>query len=476
MPANIDSGVDVLLQNQGDGNINLTVTGGTFNNVQGNSYTNIIYNTHRATRSQTPKRERKRDIRKNRNGVESAVVPPVSTVDISLPEVFPQVQQSLEFIQQLIEPHSHSKGICHGISLQLRELDDLFQFSSLAYQACNSSTVIGKLVRCTIGTRLLQCKDILREVHRDLLRLPHRSLPLTPFICRVVYGWWSGSEPNEVAEIRLRIRAEATAVAEWLCYLKLFYWAGSLLHAKSSFSWKTLNQFFRSGPTWLKEIHVERIIVIEPLQGEALSIPLCFAESFEDVHRIVQSVCEGTLGSRFIEDRQYQLDESITNVTVDPTHFHAFLEDGKAFEVTMLIQTMSLATTDCPRCGCSNSSDVPSEGDDWIRCRGCRTLFNSRVSLLPSHPSQLSGLVEVSSEEGTILMAIVISTRVPRLWTRRNPLLEFTHQSNKRKTIQFSTTEVRVLLKYAFPLAMKEMRAITVLPMQLSIHGLFSGG
>ncbi|KAH6906738.1 ras guanine nucleotide exchange factor domain-containing protein [Coprinopsis sp. MPI-PUGE-AT-0042] len=312
---------------------------------------------------------------------------------------FPRFNSHSEFIRQLIEPHSRSEGICHGISLHLCELDNLVQFASLAYQACNSSTVIGQLVRRTIGTRLLQCKDTLGEAHRDLLRLPHRSLPLTPFICRVIYGWWSGSEPDEIAEIRLRILAEATAVAEWLCYLKLFYWAGSLLHARSSFSWKTLNQFFRSGPTWLKEIHVERIIVIEPLQGEALSIPLCFAESFEDVHRIVQSVCEGTLGSRFIEDRQYQLDESITNVTVDPTHFHAFLEDGKAFEVTMLIQTMSLATTDCPRCGCSNSSDVPSEGDDWIRCRGCRTLFNSRVSLLPSHSSQLSGLVEVSSEE-----------------------------------------------------------------------------
>lgn len=31
----------------------------------------------------------------------------------------------------------------------------------------------------------------------------------------------------------------------------------------------------------LKEIHVERIVVLEPLQGDRLSIPLCFAESFE---------------------------------------------------------------------------------------------------------------------------------------------------------------------------------------------------
>ncbi|KAH6906739.1 ras guanine nucleotide exchange factor domain-containing protein [Coprinopsis sp. MPI-PUGE-AT-0042] len=368
----------------------LTLIGGTFNNVHGNSYTYNIYSSCVPTKCRNPKRRRGGPIRKSCKCIEGTVVPSASRLDISLPGVFPQVQQSIEFIRQVIEPQAHSEGIFHRISLHLRDLGDLVQFSSLAYQACNSSTVIGKLVRCAIDARLLQSQEILRCVHGDLLNLPHRSLPLTPFICRVVYGWWSGSEPEEITTIRSRICAEATAVAEWLCYLRLFYWAGNLLHATSGFSRKRLDEFFQSGPTLLKEMHVERIIVIEPLQGEALFIPLRFAKSFEDLHRIVQSACEGTEGSRYIEDRQYRLDESTTNVTVDPAHFYTFMADGKAFEVTMLIQAMSLATTDCPRCGCCNGSDAPSQDNHWTRCRGCRTLFNSRVSLLPSHAPRLS--------------------------------------------------------------------------------------
>ncbi|KAH6896300.1 ras guanine nucleotide exchange factor domain-containing protein [Coprinopsis sp. MPI-PUGE-AT-0042] len=301
----------------------LTLIGGTFNNVHGNSYTYNIYSSCAPTKCRNPKRRRGGPIRKSCKCIEGTVVPSASRLDISLPAVFPQVQQSLEFIRQVIEPQAHSEGIFHRISLHLRDLGDLVQFSSLAYQACNSSTVIGKLVRCAIDTRLLQCQEILRCVHGDLLNLPHRSLPLTPFICRVVYGWWSGSEPEEITTIRSRICAEATAVAEWLCYLRLFYWAENLLHATSGFSRKRLDEFFQSGPTLLKEMHVERIIVIEPLQGEALFIPLCFAESFEDLHQIIQSACEGTEGSRYIEARQYQLDESTTNVMVDPARFYS---------------------------------------------------------------------------------------------------------------------------------------------------------
>jgi hypothetical protein len=85
----------------------------------------------------------------------------------------------------------------------------------------------------------------------------------------------------------------------------------------------------------------------------------------KDVHRIVRFACEGTQGSRFIESRLYQLDESTTNITVDPKQFHSFLEDGKAFEVTMILQALS-GLTDCRRCGHRNDESLREE-DNWMR-------------------------------------------------------------------------------------------------------------
>lgn len=59
-------------------------------------------------------------------------------------------------------------------------------------------------------------------------------------------------------------------------------WASHLIFvAKGKFSWKDLERFFTSGPALLKEIYVQKIVIIEPLQGDRLAIPIRFIASYE---------------------------------------------------------------------------------------------------------------------------------------------------------------------------------------------------
>jgi hypothetical protein len=165
-----------------------------------------------------------------------------------------------------------------------------------------------------------------------------------------------------------------------------FFWASRLLLlAKSKFCWKDLDDLLDAGSSLLREIHVDKIFIVEPLQGDRLSVPIRFVTSFEvcptgchstthdfltqrlqDIHHVVQLACHGTVGAEYIEGRRYQLDDAATNVPVNPERFNgACLKDGSTFEVSMkVIQAGGTGLNDCPRCGfCHSEGQV----DVWIR-------------------------------------------------------------------------------------------------------------
>ncbi|KAH6911865.1 hypothetical protein BKA70DRAFT_865052 [Coprinopsis sp. MPI-PUGE-AT-0042] len=374
--------MDPRFQSQNTGSFSsastVNIGHGTFNDIKGNSYT-TTYNTYYVS-TDLPQPQawaerlcslRTKAIGQNRfsanaSGSSSHVV---ETTEICTPGLFPMVENTLELITHLVDAApTGSPTLFHRISPALRDLVLLVAMSSMAYQACTSHTPIGRLVRGSIDCRLALCNSRLVALHREMLGLPYRSVPLVRSVCRALYQWWTANEPEEILSIRSQLNAETIAFGEWLSDLKSFYWASRLiLVAKANFRWKDLDDLFNSGSTLLKEIHVEKIIVIEPLQGDQLSVPIRFVTSFEDIHHVVQLACHGTVGEKYIEGRQYQLDDAATNAAVNTERFVAeCLEDGKTFEVAMkLVQRDNMNCQDCPRCGSQHSEEERLTG--WIR-------------------------------------------------------------------------------------------------------------
>jgi hypothetical protein len=90
----------------------------------------------------------------------------------------------------------------------------------------------------------------------------------------------------------------------------------------------------------------------------------------QDIHHVVQLSCHGTLGERYITSRQYQLDDSLTSVAVNPIRFaEDHLKDGKVFEVAIqlgVVQEAGVEADSCPKCGFRHEeSDQQPNG--WIR-------------------------------------------------------------------------------------------------------------
>ncbi|KAH6867202.1 hypothetical protein BKA70DRAFT_1497385 [Coprinopsis sp. MPI-PUGE-AT-0042] len=256
--------------------------------------------------------------------------------EITKPNLFPVIENSLELAVQLVNSQAGSANNLHRVSPDFQDLMQLVAFASTAYEACNVQTSFGRLVQSAIGSGLSLCNTRLVELHQEMLDLLH------PY--QAIYHC-TGNELKDITLIRSRLNNEKTAFAEWLACLK-------------SFAWKDLQHFFDSGPVLLKEMHVGKIIIIEPLQGDPLSVPIRFVTSFEDIHHVVQFACQGTVGERYIEGRQYQLDDSETNESVDPSRFvKNCLKDGNTFEVAMKLARNT---------------------------RRCKTRFNTRVSKVPT--------------------------------------------------------------------------------------------
>ena len=136
----------------------------------------------------------------------------------------------------------------------------------------------------------------------------------------------------------------------------------------------------------VKDIHVERLIIVEPLQGDHLVVPLRFIESFEvglnlqflsslsvlqhllecqDVHMVISMACQGTKGSAYIEQHHYDLDDEDTNAPVIPENLLTSIEDGKRLEVAILIQRRLEDGGICLRCGYQHKRGSVEQG--WYR-------------------------------------------------------------------------------------------------------------
>ncbi|KAH6903491.1 hypothetical protein BKA70DRAFT_1301142 [Coprinopsis sp. MPI-PUGE-AT-0042] len=131
----------------------------------------------------------------------------------------------------------------------------------------------------------------------------------------------------------------------------------------------------------LRQIIIEEITFLEPLQGERRSIPIQFMETFEDVHMAIETACQGTAASRFIEQRQYQLDESTTDATVSEEDPLGCIDTYQVFEITITFSRLDISANVCPRCERSYDNSNQKSGNGWLRCQQCGAKFYTSTTM-----------------------------------------------------------------------------------------------
>ncbi|KAH6905853.1 hypothetical protein BKA70DRAFT_460223 [Coprinopsis sp. MPI-PUGE-AT-0042] len=273
--------------------------------------------------------------------------------------MFAGLVMALKFLDQQMQPQAG--GILGNAHQVLSNLSNLVEMSSKIYDALEDSE-LGNRVRSTIDARITQCTDTLSRAHQQLVY--HYFLRCS----------WDQREPEHIASIREELSIEARCFAEWLSLLQSFCWARYLIsRPHSQFAWEMLNTFFSTRPDMMKDIHIERITVLEPLQGKGLTIPLRFVSSLKDVHMVIHLACRGTTSSRYIEGHRYDLEDACTNEVVGEENFQVSVEDGKVFEVAILMKRQSSDLVGCPTCGGEQGGHGAEGG--WVRCVLCGTQF-----------------------------------------------------------------------------------------------------
>ncbi|KAH6880901.1 hypothetical protein BKA70DRAFT_1472862, partial [Coprinopsis sp. MPI-PUGE-AT-0042] len=167
------------------------------------------------------------------------------------------------------------------------------------------------------------------------------ALPRIQYAHSVIHEWRTGHEPEEIGTIRWSLLKEVKGGCD-ACFPSGFY------------------DFLESGPiSMLLQIVIEEVIqvVLEPLHGKPWAIPCRFVETFEHIHLAVGMACDGTAASRFIANRQYQLDESATDATARGVG-----------------QRM-------PRCEASHHDGNEKNDNGWLTCHHCGTKFNACTSI-----------------------------------------------------------------------------------------------
>ncbi|KAH6903477.1 hypothetical protein BKA70DRAFT_1566696 [Coprinopsis sp. MPI-PUGE-AT-0042] len=383
----------------------LDISGGTWHNIEGNSFTLQNCKVFVAKDGKTlqtsplsptrPHSNTKRGVIPCMSGDSRVRTKASQTREPSsapTPTLPPSASPSTEFlialtkledINQLIAPHTDAIGIFKRVGPYLQDLTVLVGFASTAYTACGRGTILGNIVRVAIDTQMKHCNRALSQLLVQIAWLPHRSFPRARYAYSVVHEWWTGNEPREIRMIRLSISEEVTTIGEWLRCLHSFWWASrQLLTMNSTFTMENLREFLESGPIlMLRQIIIEEMIFLEPLQGEHRSIPLRFVETFEDVHMAIGMACERTAASRFIEHRQYQLDESTTDATVSQEDLLQRIDTCRVFEITITFSRLDMSADECPRCEKSYDDSSEKNSNGWIRCHRCGTKFNAYTSM-----------------------------------------------------------------------------------------------
>ncbi|KAH6901282.1 hypothetical protein BKA70DRAFT_1523195 [Coprinopsis sp. MPI-PUGE-AT-0042] len=312
----------------------------------------------------------------------------ITQVFVSQPSLLPRSIPSTS-CQERYQPPLHVGPVVENdpflqAELLLRIIDQLLTSfpinlsGSLRQNLCELGTNLAQILR-----RMEQCAATLLRVHGRIAKLPYPSIPSWKDVGRLLLAWLlrNGQEPEDILSIRIEIIGEIEALGDFLGSLKSFAWATGLWSSvarHSQFTMQELTDFFASGSPSLRSLQVEEIIVIEPL-GRALS----------DVHQFIQLGCYGTKGSTFIEKRQYQLDDPIINKTTSGIDSSEHLSHGRVLEVSILVQAVGLALTNCPRCGDPNNGGEVRNG--WMQC--CCVLFKETLSFSPSISSEILDLM-----------------------------------------------------------------------------------
>ncbi|KAH6903494.1 hypothetical protein BKA70DRAFT_598852 [Coprinopsis sp. MPI-PUGE-AT-0042] len=381
----------------------LDISGGTWNNIEGNYFNNCNifvardgqllqaswlsqtqpHSTTKKTVGPRVASESRAHTKASQTIELSSISHPRLPLSASPPSAeFPIAMSKLEDINQLIAPYTDAIGIFKQVEPYLRDLTALVGFASTAYTACGSGTMLGIIIRASINTRMKRCNSALSQLLRQIGCLPCRSFPRTRYAYSIVHEWWTGNEPEEIRTIRLSISEEVKAIGEWLRCVHCFWWASSqLLTMNSTFSMENLREFLESGPIpMLHQIVVEEITFLEPLQGECRSIPIHFVESFEHIHLAIGMACQGTAASRFIEQRQYQLDESATDATVSEQDILQRIDKCRMFEITITFSRLEMLANVCPRCERRQDGGNQKSDRGWLKCYHCGTKFNAHAS------------------------------------------------------------------------------------------------
>ncbi|KAH6917845.1 hypothetical protein BKA70DRAFT_1245496 [Coprinopsis sp. MPI-PUGE-AT-0042] len=256
----------------------------------------------------------------------------------------------------------------------LNDIGSLSSFSRTLYEISDDSP-IDRIVKRRVDMRLRRCARMLEDIHRRISSLPCWWLFAIKFAYGETFVEWltNGREPDELqsieGELTAEIRAFGQCVQSMQC-LEEWPWGPQMwcsLTAKTSFS-AGLGNFLRvSGPSWIRDVVVEEIIILEPIQGNPWSVPLVFVETIEDIHAFVRTGSRNTISNPYIEGRQYQLDESKTNAEVDERSLSGYLRHKTILEVTIRIRAPAATKQDrCP--GCGRLPDILFEEGTWVRC------------------------------------------------------------------------------------------------------------
>ncbi|KAH6905529.1 hypothetical protein BKA70DRAFT_1152890, partial [Coprinopsis sp. MPI-PUGE-AT-0042] len=294
-----------------------------------------------------------------------------------LPSSFFDVKTWLKAIRHFLVPLSEKSF--RALRRHLDDIDSLRRFSRTLYQyEISESCTVDRIVKRKIEVRLRQCAQKLEDIHRLIAALPCWWILVKKFPYGEAFIEWltNGHESDELQDVESQLAAEihsfATCIHSLQC-LKDWPWGPEMwcsLTAKSSFSTR-LDDFLRvSGPSWIHDIVIEEIIILEPVQGSPWSVPLVFVETLEDIHGFVRTGSRSSISHPYIEGRQYQLDESKTNSEVDENSLTQYLKHKTILEVTIRIRAPAAIERDCcPGCGRLDDvvADAHKEGA-WIRC------------------------------------------------------------------------------------------------------------
>jgi hypothetical protein len=203
----------------------VNISGGTWNNVEGNQHfhftgCSVIVNTQAilSASTSTSASGARLTLSSTSRAPSDAIQLQASCCEQNqAPSIqFLLAKNTLGLAKQLLVPHTNRTGTLKGVEPLFRDLEVLIDFSSAAYEACGGGTAMGRLIRRAIEARMEKCITSLAQIHTDIARLSHCSLPRIRYAHRVIHEWWTGNERQEILTIRQRISREVTAIGEWL--------------------------------------------------------------------------------------------------------------------------------------------------------------------------------------------------------------------------------------------------------------------